>query len=84
MYLNIFNEPTETIEDIIIMSNIDQILTPNLINGIEAMSIVIPMRSGLTSISTRTAFSKYLTPLKPVFKKCMPNAFFLHMHPKQK
>ena len=55
MYLNIFNEPTETIEDIIIMSNIDQILTPNLINGIEAMSIVIPIRSGLTSISTRTA-----------------------------
>ena len=47
MYLNIFNEPTETIEDIIIMSNIDQILTPNLINGIEAMSIVIPIRSGL-------------------------------------
>lgn len=56
MYLNIFNEPTETIEDIIIMSNIDQILTPNLINGVEAMSIVIPIRIGLTSISTRTAF----------------------------
>ena len=28
----------------------------NLINGIEAMSIVIPIRIGLTSISTRTAF----------------------------